>query len=130
PRMTLRALLAFARLCPHLWWLSLPLNARSVPKWRKTAEARPTQRCLRSLHVGESPVGTPLDVAAYLSRIFPRLDRVSAGKKVLRDEPVRAEVLACQRKWKAVEAALPVLRKVRAEEKYWSQREYEEEDSD
>ncbi|KAJ7771317.1 hypothetical protein DFH07DRAFT_1057681 [Mycena maculata] len=131
PRTTLRALLAFARLCPHLWRLSLPINARSVPKWRKAqtaAEERPTQRCLRSLHVGESPVGTPLDVAAYLSSIFPRLEWVSAGKEDSRD--VRAEVLAGQRKWKAVEAALPVLRKVRVEEKYWTRREYEDEDSD
>ncbi|KAJ7247412.1 hypothetical protein B0H12DRAFT_1324907 [Mycena haematopus] len=131
PRTTLRALLAFARLCPHLWRLSLPINARSVPKWRKAktiADARPTQQCLRSLNVGESPVGTPLDVAAYLSGIFPCLEWVSTG--TMRDEPVRAEVLAGQRKWKAVEAALPVLRKVRADEKYWTQREYEEEDSE
>ncbi|KAJ7882040.1 hypothetical protein B0H14DRAFT_1492469 [Mycena olivaceomarginata] len=133
PRTTLCALLAFARFCPHLWRLSLPINARSVPKWQKAqtaAEARPTQRCLRSLHVGESPVGTPLDVAAYLSSIFPRLEWVSAGKEDPRDEPVRAEVLAGRRKWKAVEAALPVLRKVRVEEKYWTRREYEEENSD
>ncbi|KAJ7358507.1 hypothetical protein DFH08DRAFT_735176, partial [Mycena albidolilacea] len=123
PRTTLCALLAFARLCPHLWRLSLPINARSVPKWQKAqtaAEARPTQRRLRSLHVGESPVDTSLDVAAYLSSIFPRLERVSAGKEDPRDEPVRAEVLAGRRKWKAVEAALPVLRKVRVEEKYWT----------
>ncbi|KAJ7882022.1 hypothetical protein B0H14DRAFT_2565547 [Mycena olivaceomarginata] len=129
PRTTLCALLAFARLCPHLWRLSLPINARSVPKWRKAqtaAEARPTQRRLRSLHVGESPVGTPLDVAAYLSSIFPRLEWVLAGKEDPRDEPVRAEVLAGRRKWKAVEAALPVLRKVRVEEKYWTRREYAE----
>ncbi|KAF7355847.1 hypothetical protein MVEN_00913200 [Mycena venus] len=129
PRTTLRALLSFAQLCPHLWRLSLPINAHSVPKWRKAqtaAEARPTQRRLRSLHVGESPVGTPLDVAAYLSSIFPRLEWVSAGKENTRDEPVRTEVLAAQRKWKAVEAALPVLRKVRVEERYWTRREYEE----
>ncbi|KAJ7897541.1 hypothetical protein B0H14DRAFT_2332455 [Mycena olivaceomarginata] len=129
PRTTLCALLAFARLCPHLWRLSLPINARSVPKWRKAqtaAEARPTQRRLRSLHVGESPVGTPLDVAAYLSSIFPRLERVSAGKADPRAETVRTEVLVGQRKWKAVEAALPVLRKVRVEEKYWTRREYAE----
>ncbi|KAJ7271295.1 hypothetical protein B0H12DRAFT_730836 [Mycena haematopus] len=134
PRTTLRALLAFARLCPNLWRLSLPINARSVPKWRKaktTAEARPTQRSLTFLNVGESPVDAPLDVAAYLSSIFPKLGRVSAGKqKERRDEPVRAEVLECQRKWKVVEAALPVLRKVRAEEKYWTQRECEEDNSD
>ncbi|KAJ7204306.1 hypothetical protein B0H12DRAFT_1161151 [Mycena haematopus] len=134
PRTTLRALLAFARLCPNLWRLSLPINARSVPKWRKAktaAEARPTQRSLTFLNVGESPMDTPLEVAAYLSSIFPKLGRVSAGKqKERRDEPVSAEVLACQSKWKAVEAALPLLRKVRAEEKYWTQREYEEDDSD
>ncbi|KAJ7268204.1 hypothetical protein B0H12DRAFT_1097497, partial [Mycena haematopus] len=35
PRTTLRALLLFARFCPHLWRLSLPIDARSVPKWRK-----------------------------------------------------------------------------------------------
>jgi hypothetical protein len=71
-------------------------------------------------------VGTPLDVAAYLSSIFPRLERVSAGKADPRDETVRTEVLVGQRKWKAVEAALPVLRKVRVEEKYWTRREYAE----
>ncbi|KAJ7807031.1 hypothetical protein B0H13DRAFT_2686562 [Mycena leptocephala] len=76
-----------------------------------------------SLHVGESPVGTPLDVAAYLSSVFPRLERVSAGKEDSRDEPVRAELLAVRRRWKVVEAALPVLRKVRVEEKYWTRRD-------
>ena len=74
-------------------------------------------------------MGTPLDVAAYLSSIFPELKRVSGGKVDPR-EPVRAEILAGRRKWKAVEAALPVLQKVRAEERYWTRRECEEEDSD
>ncbi|KAJ7222728.1 hypothetical protein B0H12DRAFT_1269419 [Mycena haematopus] len=131
PRTTLRALFAFARHCPHLLRLSLPINAHSIPKWRNAktvADARPTQRCLMSLNVGDSPVGAPLDVAAYLSVIFPKLKWVSAGK--MRDAPVPAEVLAGQRKWKAVEEALPVLRRVRAEEEYWNRREYEEEDSD
>ncbi|KAJ7838544.1 hypothetical protein B0H13DRAFT_2367414 [Mycena leptocephala] len=87
-----------ASLCP-----ALPPSLAAVPAHQRAA----------SLHVVESPVGTPLDVAAYLSSIFPRLEWVSAGKEDPRDEPVRAEVLAGQRKWKAVEAALPVLRKHR-----------------
>ncbi|KAJ7196211.1 hypothetical protein GGX14DRAFT_526861 [Mycena pura] len=133
PRTTLRALLAFAWLCPHLWQLCLPMNAHRVPNWRKAqtaAEARPTQPCLECLYVGESPVGTPLDVAAYLSSIFPKLRSVSAGPVDSQDEPVGTELLADRRKWKAVQAALPVLRKVRAEERYWTRREYGEEDSD
>ncbi|KAJ7737555.1 hypothetical protein B0H16DRAFT_1891634 [Mycena metata] len=130
PRATLRALLAFARFCPRLWRLCLPIDARSVPKWRSAntdAEARPTQRRLKSLHLGESPVGTPLDVAAYLSSIFPKLEWISAGKGDPRY--VRAQDSAERRQWKAVEAALPVLRKVRAEERYWTRRECQAEDS-
>ncbi|KAJ7797794.1 hypothetical protein B0H14DRAFT_3546951 [Mycena olivaceomarginata] len=71
PRTTLCALLAFARGCPHLWRLSLPINARSVPKWRKpqtAAEARPTQRRLRSLHVGESPYFPEVGVGGRLAK--------------------------------------------------------------
>jgi hypothetical protein len=50
-------------------------------------------------------------VAAFLSSVFPNLASIFMDRKG-RDVELRKE-------WSGVETALPVLREVRAEEKYW-----------
>jgi hypothetical protein len=135
PRMTLRALLAFAQFCPRLWMLELSLDATAVVQWEAEdpGEERRQQRRLTSLHLVDSPIGPPLIVAAFLSSVFPKLEYITterAFRPIGRHPPSETpETVALHRKWKAVEAALPVLRTVRAEEHYWTHRELEE-DSD
>ncbi|KAJ7770065.1 hypothetical protein B0H16DRAFT_1686100 [Mycena metata] len=64
-------------------------------------------------HLSQSLVlNQPLDVAVYLPSIFPNPEWVSAGRWDPLRVSVRAEPSAEQRHWKAVEAAIPVLRKV------------------
>ncbi|KAJ7803572.1 hypothetical protein B0H14DRAFT_2887402 [Mycena olivaceomarginata] len=135
PRMTLRALLAFAQFCPRLWMLELSLDATAVAEWEagNPEEERRQQRHLTSLHVVDSPIGLPLIVAAFLSSVFPKLECITT-ERVFRPigrppPPETPETVALHGKWKAVEAALPVLRTVRAEERCWMHRELEK-DSD
>ncbi|KAJ7466204.1 hypothetical protein B0H11DRAFT_59893 [Mycena galericulata] len=129
-RMTLRALLSFAKSCPSLFNLELQLHAAVVPKWeaQKPDEERPRQRSLRYLDVMDSPVGPPLDVAAFLSSVFPRLRGLSTGHErrrgVKNPPPEPAHVLEQHQKWKTAEAALPVMGRVRAEEQYWTERQH------
>jgi hypothetical protein len=67
-----------------------------------------------------SPIASPLAVAAFLSNVFPKLSHVYTDKFYRRNPS--ETIIALDKEWKAVEAALPVLRKVRAEEKYWTGR--------
>ncbi|KAJ7466163.1 hypothetical protein B0H11DRAFT_1869859 [Mycena galericulata] len=128
-RMTLCALLSFAKFCPRLRHLELQLDATVVPKWdaQKSDEKRPRQKTLTYLDVLNSPVGTPLAVAAFLSSTFPKLRILTAGyvpRRVGEDPPfVPSHLVARREKWKAAEAALAVLGTVRTEERYWTKRE-------
>jgi hypothetical protein len=70
--------------------------------------------------MSNSCIASPLAVAAFLSNVFPKLCHVYTDK-FYRRNPSEA-IIALDKEWKAVEAALPVLRKVRAEEKYWTGR--------
>jgi hypothetical protein len=111
--------------------LELSLDATAVAQWeaRNPEEERRQQRHLTSLHVVDSPIGLPLIVAAFLSSVFPKLECITterAFRPIGRPPPPETpETVALHGKWKAVEAALPVLRTVRAEERCWMHRELE-----
>jgi hypothetical protein len=106
PRMTLRALLAFAQFCPRLWMLELSLDATAVAQWeaRNPEEERRQQRHLTSLHVVDSPIGLPLIVAAFLSSVFPKLECITterAFRPIGRPPPPDTpETVALHGKWK------------------------------
>jgi hypothetical protein len=69
-----------------------------------------------SLNVGDSRVGDPLAVAAFLSDIFPRLLSVDAFNHLGgRRRPIPA-AKEHEDKWKEVERLLPAFSKVRAQE--------------
>ncbi|KAJ7442781.1 hypothetical protein B0H11DRAFT_2093438 [Mycena galericulata] len=118
PRTTLRALLSFAQCCPRLWHLHLSFDATVLPELElQPGKKRPQQKCLTDLGVMFSPVNAPLAVAAFLSSVFPKLQRLHTDREHRENQ---GAVLDMHRKWKAAEAALPVLRTVRAEERYWT----------
>ncbi|KAJ7673981.1 hypothetical protein DFH06DRAFT_752203 [Mycena polygramma] len=125
-RLTLSSLLLFARHCPYLRTLHLGLDASTVPDWeafkadkkKKKKGGRVRQNVLGSLYMSRSPIEEPLTVAAFLSNIFPKLKFVSTDKAYI--ETPSQDTIAMHMQWKIVEAALPVLRKVRAEERYWA----------
>ncbi|KAJ7466160.1 hypothetical protein B0H11DRAFT_59099 [Mycena galericulata] len=122
-RMTLCALLSFAKFCPCLCHLQLQLDATVVPQWdaQKSDKKRPRQKTLTSLDVLGSPVGPPLAVAAFLSSIFSNLRSLNTGyvpRRTGEDPPFVHS--ARRQKWKDAEAALAVLGTVRTEERYWT----------
>ncbi|KAJ7708213.1 hypothetical protein B0H17DRAFT_1325134 [Mycena rosella] len=126
PRVTLDGLLSFAKYCPFLISLDLPLDASTVPDWQeqRAQNRRVRQTRFRTLNVRRSPVVSPLAVSACLSSMFPNLRSV----RCCRPDPdavpgSRAhETTILYERWTTVEAALPVLRTVRAEERHWAQR--------
>ncbi|KAJ7210703.1 hypothetical protein GGX14DRAFT_565313 [Mycena pura] len=127
-RITLTGLLPFAQHCPHLSRLKLALDASAAPKWaqgHKAGATRVRQNCLRSLDVLRSPINNPLLVAGFLSSVFPKLCSVFTDQDPMRQHPPgalaeHAEAIALHTQWKTVQAALPVLRKARAEERFWT----------
>jgi hypothetical protein len=118
--VTLAGLLSLAQYCLQLSCLELSLEASTVSQWeaQKTNTKRVRQSRLTSLYMFNSPIASPLAVAVFLSNVFPKLSHVYTDK-FYRRNPSEI-IIAFDMEWKAVEAALPVLLKVRAEEKYWT----------
>lgn len=123
PGVTLGGLLPLAQHCPQLRDLHIALNASVVPDWEsqkatdKKKKKRVRQWRLTGLHVSRSPIVAPLAVAAFLSSVFPKLLQVHTEKD--RQQNPSQDTIALHKEWNVVQAALPVLRTVRAEEKYW-----------
>ncbi|KAK7044489.1 hypothetical protein R3P38DRAFT_165882 [Favolaschia claudopus] len=134
-RITLKGLLSFAQHCPHLRSLALPLDATSSSPWphQLVSEAdanagrRIQQNSLLYMIVMRSPIADPLLVAGFLSSVFPKLNSILTDKNLHGpqadgegDDVI--EAIACNEKWKAVAAALPMLRSIRKEERTWTRR--------
>ncbi|KAJ7613424.1 hypothetical protein FB45DRAFT_1065023 [Roridomyces roridus] len=95
-------------------------DATLIPQWQdqKPERTRPHQKALTMLNLSDSPVGPPLAIAGFLSGLFPKLESVSYRR--VRDP----DAAALQDQWtKSVCDALPLLRSIRAEEQYWTQRD-------
>ncbi|KAJ7604232.1 hypothetical protein FB45DRAFT_1083102 [Roridomyces roridus] len=118
-RITLAGLLSFAEHCPHLSFLELSFNASVVPEslTRKPPKIRVQQSSLTSLHVQISPCHDHQATAAFLSGAFPKLRNLRA-ETIASNDRVLAHSLI--KKWKAVEELLPLLGKVRTEERIWA----------
>ncbi|KAK7044476.1 hypothetical protein R3P38DRAFT_2878972 [Favolaschia claudopus] len=127
-RITLQGLLPFAQHCPHLYSLSLPLDATSSAWPQKliaseadgSAGRRVQQTSLLQMIVMRSPIADPLHVAGFLSSVFPKLNNILTDQHI-RGDAGEAEVEAgvFYEKWSAVMATLPVLRSARTEERKW-----------
>lgn len=120
--LTLRALLPFARHCPKLQRLGLFMNATTndFPAADSTsAHQLPTFRSLRCLSVGVSLIQEESAVALLLSQICPLHCKIEMG--VTWENSVSQEVVdkldPRLKKWERVEELLPLLTKLRMEER-------------
>lgn len=78
--ITLPDLIPFAKLCPDLNHLGILLDARKVIEYTSKPGNGFQNRNLETLRVGDSPVGNPLSVAAFLSDIYPNLTTIYAAE--------------------------------------------------
>jgi hypothetical protein len=75
-RMTLVGMVALAQHCPQLRHLSVPIDACEVPS--TSPDTRIFVNSLVELEVGNSPIIDPVEVGAFLSRLFPKLRRIGS----------------------------------------------------
>ncbi|KAJ7845132.1 hypothetical protein B0H14DRAFT_2775230 [Mycena olivaceomarginata] len=111
PRATLECLYSFAAWCPRLTKLSITLNCMATP-FLESGSSRVLHSALVYLHVGHSPISTPLSVARFLSGIFTVLRKICD----IEDGPMEHH-----NPWKEVESLLPELLAIREEERIWVQ---------
>ncbi|KAF8629309.1 hypothetical protein AX15_003513 [Amanita polypyramis BW_CC] len=140
-RLTLDALLPFARHCPRLRHLGMFINASTVGQTynstptRRSREPRyaPIFKSLRKLSMGVSPVSDINGVTLFLSSICPADCLVESGvtwdeKLYVPADVVRAIKVRCER-WARVEEMLPGMVELRLQERAWS-KEVEKENED
>ncbi|KAJ6605542.1 hypothetical protein DFH09DRAFT_1300283 [Mycena vulgaris] len=109
----LAALVAFARDCPVLRELTLPVDATDTTALTLPLQPRVRQTNLRRVWFPDSPIRSAPPAARFLSSLFPCIDRLNAFA------PEENWSLL----WDQVAELLPVLTDVRAEEKvYWTSR--------
>ncbi|KAL1698761.1 hypothetical protein EV121DRAFT_296842 [Schizophyllum commune] len=101
---TLRSLVAFATHCPQLQKLTLKLDATEIPPF---SEAASDNVCaLELLEVTDGRMSDPEDLAAFLIRIFPKLQCARYREEDELDRVAGSTVVRYSRLWKKVEAAL------------------------
>ncbi|KAJ7168981.1 hypothetical protein C8R46DRAFT_950452 [Mycena filopes] len=124
--VTLAGLLPFAAHCPVLETLYLPLDASVVPKYPPPEGVeRCLHRRLTTLGVAGAPISRQLDVAGFLSSVFPKLVSILTDVEdttLAADDPVQVAGSERRMRWREVVKVLPLLRKVRAEERSWQKR--------
>ncbi|KAJ7647963.1 hypothetical protein FB45DRAFT_782946 [Roridomyces roridus] len=77
PRMTLKALIAFATYCRDLESLTLSIDGTSAVPSPSDGELPAAQLALRWFDVGISPIGKEVEsVAKLVGRLFPRLREI------------------------------------------------------
>ncbi|KAJ6499492.1 hypothetical protein DFH09DRAFT_1001689, partial [Mycena vulgaris] len=74
--VTLPGLSAFARHCPALHTLKIPLSTAFPPDWDHSARPADAQATLSHLHVFDSTIEDVFPVAAFLSSVFPGLSQI------------------------------------------------------
>ncbi|KAJ7779774.1 hypothetical protein B0H16DRAFT_1830088 [Mycena metata] len=120
PTVSLLALSAFARHCPRLTELTMEFDARELPEPPHPAqERRISQRALKLLHIGHSPIESPFLVARFLSIAFPALEEVNPSLPA-GQVPGTVVIEPNYNRWDEVGKLLPMLVATRMEdEMYW-----------
>ena len=106
PRSTVHTLVSFAKHCPQLESLALTINATTVPNYEEKPGKGVCNTRLRELGVHDSTIANPGRVAAFISDIFPKVEKLKVS--------VTGEDQ--KRKWKEVEKLIPVFAAVRRQE--------------
>ncbi|KAJ7510815.1 hypothetical protein B0H11DRAFT_1845529 [Mycena galericulata] len=81
PGVSLAGISAFARHCPHLHTIRMPINATNLPGPPHPVIS-PPQRSLTFLHVIDSPIDSSFDTASFLSAVFPTLDVIWTARQL------------------------------------------------
>ncbi|KAL1940967.1 hypothetical protein VTO73DRAFT_7603 [Trametes versicolor] len=130
PKLSLCALIPFARHCLNMRYLALHVDARDFPDLSRFARSPATMpfKCLETLAVGLSAISKAEPVTLFLSQLLPLGCPVSCGlrwpdafdlalehARIPLD--VRTEMAAYWQRWTEVAKLLPVATKARLEEK-------------
>jgi hypothetical protein len=119
PRATLECLYSFAAWCPRLTKLSITLDCTATP-FLESGSSRVLHSALVYLHVGHSPISTPISVARFLFRIFTVLRKIWSSAKY-NNSDIEDGPMEHHNPWKEVESLLPELLAIREEERIWGQ---------
>ncbi|KAJ6501220.1 hypothetical protein C8R47DRAFT_1317230 [Mycena vitilis] len=76
-RPTIMSLHAFSRHCPRLRYLDFSVDATDAQIVHPPISHRVVQTALETIRVGDSPIGSPGEVAQLLSSIFPSLCHIT-----------------------------------------------------
>ncbi|KAI0643507.1 hypothetical protein C8Q79DRAFT_915713 [Trametes meyenii] len=131
PKLSLRALVPFAKHCANLRYLALHVDARTplqdIPPRMRAQRLAPFQR-LETFAVGLSTIAKPEPVTLFLSQLLPLGCAVRCGLRwpdafdlalehALVSLDVRTEMSAFWMRWTEVAKMLPITTKARLEEK-------------
>ncbi|KAJ7178566.1 hypothetical protein C8R43DRAFT_973786 [Mycena crocata] len=114
--LSLKALLPFAQHCPELEQLGLFLHASAADVPRDSSQFKPFAK-LQRLSMGVSTIGDDGDVALFLSRLCPLNTQIEFGVTWETDETLFEAMSERWRKWTKVAELLPLLTKMRMEER-------------
>ncbi|KAF7339028.1 hypothetical protein MVEN_01979000 [Mycena venus] len=119
PRVTLASLDTLARHCPHLHNLVIPFDATVVPPLDDSPERRILHERLLSISVGNFPISVPMDVAKYLSAVFPHVSVFPSEPDQWDDiwDDVHSER---NQRWKEVQRVVPEFQEIRRQERRWA----------
>ncbi|KAJ7727514.1 hypothetical protein DFH07DRAFT_782424 [Mycena maculata] len=101
--------------CPELSTLKMSIDASVVPE-TKWGSLRIRQYDLDEFEVADSLISSAIAVAGFLSGLFPNLDEIHMNAQVADNHTADAAVIL-RKLWKEVEAAIPVCRAMRDEER-------------
>ncbi|KAJ6491112.1 hypothetical protein C8R45DRAFT_1213177 [Mycena sanguinolenta] len=124
PRVSLGCLLLFATYCRHMRRLVISFDGTVLPTPQPGAGNRSPQHSLKHLDVEYSAISAPISVAGFLSGIFPRLEEISSRSDDEQDPTevaLRTQEMEFHDRWNEVQALLPHLVAIRADERNWLQ---------
>ncbi|KAJ7220323.1 hypothetical protein GGX14DRAFT_434181, partial [Mycena pura] len=103
---TIMALQSFSRHCPHLRHLSLLVEATNIQMDHSSQTPRTIHTTLKSWDPLHSSIESPIQVAIFLSSLFPSLSTIYTPRSSLHEL-----------QWKEVETLVPVYAKICADER-------------
>ncbi|KAJ7647955.1 hypothetical protein FB45DRAFT_1052356 [Roridomyces roridus] len=107
PRMTLKALLAFATYCRDLESLTLYIDAAAAIPSPSDGEFPERQSALRVLNVEMSPIGSEFEsVGKFLGRLFPHLGKIRTNHNVRLGFDQSPEGVTTEDRWNTVQRLL------------------------
>ncbi|KAJ6545917.1 hypothetical protein DFH09DRAFT_1508912, partial [Mycena vulgaris] len=119
--MTLVGLRAFAAYCKDLAYLTITLDASTVPPFDNSPETKISHHQLTTLVVAASPISDAPNVARFISDLFPSVVQIitlteSRGIEDEMDEEI-PYAWARHTQWKQVEVLIPIMASIRREER-------------